>query len=136
MPSSAVRFNSSRRQILRTYTERTFYPEMTAQNIPYGAKTGSFSGMSPTTAEAVGTLVGTVGAAATDAALGIYGTKSAREAEREAQREATRTAKAEAARAEARGKTLSTILSVVPWVVGGAVVIAGFAYFSKRNRSI
>lgn len=129
MPSSAARFNSSRRQILRTYTERAFYPEMTAESIPYNARHSGF-GVTTSTAEAIGGLVGTVGAAATGAALDIAAAREQAAAE-------VALRKAEAQRAAQSAKTAEAIKGMVPWIVGGVVVlgVAAFAFKQFTSRS-
>ena len=127
MPSSAARFNSSRRQVLRTYTERTFYPEMTAESIAYDARHSGF-GVTPGTAEAIGGLVGTVGAAVGGAALDISEAQRQRDAE-------IALRKAEAQRAAQAAKTAEQIKAMVPWIVGGVVVLGLGAFALKQFTS-
>jgi len=124
MPSSAARLNSSRRQILRTYTERAFYPEMTAASIPYDARHSGF-GVTPSTAEAIGGAVGTVGAAIGGAALDIAAARDAQAAQVALQR-------AEAQRAAQAAKTAAQVKAMVPWIVGGVVVL-GLGVFAIKQ---
>lgn len=129
MPSSAARFNSSRRQILSAYTMRTFYPPMMAESIPYDARHSGF-GVTPSTAEAVGGLVGTVASAVGGAALDVAAAKEQAAAE-------VALRKAEARRAAQSAKTAEAIKGMVPWIVGGVVVlgVAAFAFKQFTSRS-
>lgn len=128
MPSPA-RFNTSRRQMLRTYTERAFYPEMTAENVTYAARHSGF-GVTPGTAEAIGGLVGTVGASIGGAALDVAAARDQAAAE-------VALRKAEAQRAAQAAKTAESIKGMVPWIVGGVVVLGvaalAFKQFSSRS---
>lgn len=125
MPTYSPRRNTSRRGVLRTYTEQTFYPTMFAKDIPYGARSKAYSGTRSAAAEAAGQIVGT----AAGTLLTLQQTQQAYEAQKQAEREATK-------RAQATANVVETIKGIVPWVVGGAVVLVlGSIFLKTKARS-
>lgn len=107
------RFNSSRRQVLRSYTERTFYPDMYASNVLYGARDTAYGALSP--AEQIGQLVGTLGVTALSQAAKLEQARADAAAEAARQREETK-------KAEALSRVAETAKAVVPWVALAVVV--------------
>jgi predicted DNA repair protein MutK len=107
------RFNTSRRQVLRSYTEHTFYPQMFAKNIPYSARDRAYGA---STAEQLGQLIGTVGSSVVAELTRLEAAKAQAAAEIEQKKEETR-------RAEALAKATETAKSVVPWLVVGVVAV-------------
>jgi len=115
MPTA--RFNTSRRQILRAYTERTFYPQMFATNVPYGARDRAYGAETKSsTAEQLGQLVGTLGASAASELLKLEQARAEADAEVARRKEETK-------RAEAFAKAAETAKAVVPWLVAGVVAV-------------
>ena len=115
MPSQ--RFNSSRRQVLRSYTSRAFYPEMYASNVLYGARDTAYGAVSP--AEQIGQLVGTLGVTALSQAAKLEQARADTAAEVARQQEETK-------RAEVLSRVTETAKAVVPWValaVVAAIVV-------------
>ena len=107
------RFNTSRRQVLRSYTSRTFYPDMYASNVPYDARDTAYGAAS--TAEQIGQLVGTLGVTALSQAAKLEQARVDVAAEAARQREETK-------KAEALSRVAETAKAVVPWVALAVVV--------------
>lgn len=109
------RFNSSRRQVMRSFTERTFYPTMYARNVLYGAQSDSYGVSGADVAGAVGALVGTLGTAALSAAQRTEQARVEQEAARLRQQEE-----------EARAKAAEAMSKTIPWIAGavGVAVVA------------
>ena len=91
------RFNTSRRQILRSYTEQTFYPTMFAKNVPYGARDRAYGATKKlSVAEQIGQAVGEIGTAAASEAVRLEELRLEMEAEAAREREETERAKVRA----------------------------------------
>lgn len=109
-----VRFNTSRRGLIRAQTELRDYPDMYATNVHYDAQHGAYNGTS--SAEALGTLVGTLGTAAATEYLKTEQLRQQQAAERAR-------LQAEAEKAQKQAALMDSATTLAKWVLGGAAVL-------------